>query len=600
MIFGAQLKPLLTPFYDVLITGFHLLLDSPCSCLSSYASHSEVSPAYSVSSTLVICRKVLVTDFTYPNVSISFNGIDFVSVELSKSSLVYSDSHYHSGAVLSEKNEARFRGAAQLPTSVVSAVCDGDAVVAIPFPEILSIEQYFCSFESTTPSVGRASISEGVVYCSTPSMAPGKYNLTVSDSLKIVSVVSSLQCFQPKIFYLTIDSPTYYNLSGNMRLYGVNLDYSLKYFVTFNDRKEPVVLESSASGEVDMNAIIPGVYNITVLAGAATIFNLHSCISPSLLLTGGTLNALNADENCELAPSKGTAYSPPTLEMADKISFWPRSGPSSGYTVVEVFLNNFGTNLFSWCLFGNVTTAAQTISNTKIACTLPELSPQTLLFSLQDNFGKLYNCGNFEIYPSIKIFGLNPSIVSRFQETRLYISATGLPIAHNELFCHYRDNVVPALVIQLGTLLCDITVMGWDYLSISIGSKTESWSNSVSVDIVQFSPALIMSPIRGSLRGGTPVAISHTFKSKFASKLWCQFGSTGATAAAMSASSFQCLAPAGASTGKVRLAVLVSKDGPELGFGFFSYDEPAEITSGSPSVIIRGSTESILVNVSNC
>jgi hypothetical protein len=383
--------------------------------------------------------------------------------------------------------------------------------------------------------------------------------------------------------------------------------------------------------------LIPGVYEMIVrLEGYSVLVDMEICLSSSLLSFGGSINRSTTEvcvfENTRL--SSLTAVTPIDKEAQRRSlkSLWPREGAAAGGTDIEIVADSVHLVSAFACEFTSTSaagipavarTAGYVVSSNRIKCQTPSFSPgnatvQLIARSAQTATPKaVWCCGWFYFVPAIRIVDINPKYVLQEGNTLLLLSTSMLSFGvlppSVDLYCRIGSESVQAKLNSAdSTVMCLSPVVATGTVSVSIGSNTEPFSNSVIVAALSSGGiAGSLSPTHGSWRGGTTitVAVSNNIALTLRNP-GCLFGQVPSITNSFDrlSGTITCVAPSSASVGKVSVFVMdhVSTRNsfnltvaPQLFMGYYDYEVPCIATAAEPAYVTQGKDASVVLTGAN-
>ena len=592
---------------DIAIHGFGFPADLSYSCEFEYRNGLKTSfPAFSISTETLLCRDVPLAELPIPIVNLKFGASLSLIVPMPAAMSSYRSSQFDlglpelpyqlPGTAFLFADEALYQPTFQL-------LCNGNTSVAVPTLKMMNRGRVLCDFEKGTFT---GNFLNGDLYCPLPSTFPGNYELRIRSEMGAHIATATIQCvMQSKVLSLYLDAPSFFNISGALLISGVDLDASTELSCVVGSKRVEVTIDSAVSAICDID-LLPGFQKISISVGTFAIFSIDACISPQILLTGGFIvggsrEACNAVLQSQ-AENPLFTLRPGRSLPAEVIAFWPQAGPSMGFTSVEIILSNLDSVMYDACIFGDTRVSVVISTAAKIICLSPPQPPGNVTLVLTRSAGQIVNVGEFKYFPAIKLISTSPLIISRFTPGMVYLTIAGLALNSNDyaLYCRAEGTTSSAFVVSMHVLSCSLPITVNPQLTISIGSLWESFSNALSIDVVD---SLILKPVpsRGSINGGTPISI---FFPSFAvvKEPVCYFGDRSSTAIYALNDTIICITPAAASIGVVQLTVSDARVGGynnpfSLGHGVYSYEVSADIAEVRPSSIFRNSAIDLIIHV---
>ena len=288
-------------------------------------------------------------------------------------------------------------------------------------------------------------------------------------------------------------------------------------------------------------------------------------------------NGGNSDSTPFITPSTSTSYTTSSIT-----SILPKSGLTQGGTKIEVIADGISTSPQSpglallptyWCLFTPRTTEdssgiensivkrvnnqgirilGSVITNNRLLCISPPFPPGPISLSIYNTDNKqVWTNATFTYFPPLRLLTVYPLTVYPSGGTTVLLSISSPLPPDDKVYCRFGEDStpIPALLfispstspsIHPTTALTTPTTptvfqqqiqcisppgILSTITTLSIGSYTETWSNTLNLSIGHNGPSglLPVHPNRGTHQGGTKVTIYLPSYWQF-TKLVVQFG----------------------------------------------------------------------------
>jgi hypothetical protein len=593
------------------VFGFGFEVYSQVLCRITYGNGSNsIAQGKIFSGHFVQCKKDDVT-LLGAKFALSFNGIDFTDnvpfVDISYSRSIEEKLQGKQDSVLVEDHREP-KGSISRMNSALTLAFSDPVIVTLSCSQsnflpmrLLQQHSSYVNFSCILDDnyLGESSYhSQKSAICKLPPLRPATYMVQVLDeSGQVAAVDTKVICTpEPKVSSISI-APKFDNIRTTFVIRGV-------YFSEFMDMRCSVGLLAGEISIPSQHKLLcslsylhiqnfSAASSFAVKVGDHAIFSSPFCLSPKLLSSGGELPLPNSDGTCP-EETKATNLAEEPLSARDYNfsirSIFPRSGLTSGNTVVRLGVIGVAVATNVRCIFDGIPVAAFVADEERIVCRTPSHLPGIVSVSVVSGDDRVHwCCESFTFYPPIMIVHWEPTRLNGYVQSVVEFRVTNL-MRDIPLYCHVNgQQIVSAMVLNSTHVVCRVPVLYSSTANISIGSFDEEWSNRVSLHVDHTDALLSITPSFGSVSGSTLVSIIIPEELDIQVP-YCEFGSFGRVAGVLQDNEVHCISPPSHSVAVVDLFIVdgSGSEDPKFYAGAYKYLYAATLHRVDPESYVIG------------
>lgn len=525
-------------------------------------------------------------------------------------------------------------------------ICDGSMSLYFDVTNASPFVDYVCIIDEVAVGPARY-ISSSILSCNIPDRYPGQYKLQIEDisalqsgaesPLTVVKASAILRCIiTPTVAEIAL-KPRSADGVSSLLLYGHNIVAGI--YCTIGTESTDAMKDTDNRAICNFEAVKPGFHEVWVQFGKAVLYRVSGCFSDNLLRNGGLVVSVDNAECGSLLSTVVVEEEAVTTTVSgvvrDITNYYPRAGPVMGTTSIQMLLPELDMSYHDVkCLFVEESTLQKQlstgfiISDGRMFCNTPaSLLPGKSSLSVSAVGGRhsFYSsiewcCASYFAYPLLNIVSGSRSPVStglsNFNVSSIQLTVVGLVDTDVKLYCRIGSEVTAAFIVSLTHVSCSLPDISAKSVSISLGSSFESWSNALTLEMNTVIEGAPVTPGFGNVNGGTNlsiqlVGVTNSFVpmcyfgngdidqlEKFVDELVDDVFSTGTFD--LEKNVVMCKSPVSNRNmvGPVVITVMDSVDRSNIySHSRFFFQQPADIVSVSPSLILRGSGETANMHI---
>lgn len=438
--------------------------------------------------------------------------------------------------------------------------------------------------------------SNKIAVCKLPPLWPGDYHLQlVSPSGSMDATEMHIICTpDPKVLSVQL-LPKYDAVKTSFLLRGLYFSEFMNIRCLVDTEYGVVTTTSSSKVVCTLNYLLPNLarpFQFSLVINEQVKFTTSFCLTESILQTGLDItNSLNNSDVCSAYTIANDGNRQAFVVAEQKYQFLitsvvPRSGLSSGNSVVRVNALGVSPTMSLRCVFGGVDVFAYVVDDEMIVCRSPSHLPGNVSFSVTTVDGKMsWCCETFYYYPPLLLSSAEPSRINGNVPTIVYFRAHNLPTGIS-LFCHINKLLVSsAMTFNASHVVCQIPVVYTSVINVTLGSYDEPWSNAVVLGVERSVIQAEIKPEFGSLNGQTDVTIKLADGIVLTAPK-CEFGLAKTVLASYNAATQEvvCTTPASDYVGKVDVYIVDGENSqyPRFYVNQYKYLYPAMLYRVNP------------------
>ena len=550
---------------DIYVSGDSFPVEMIAYCKIQYTDRkTTLRIAQTVSASLLICANVSVGASFFPasSLTISFNNIDYISLDVSPTELIRQLNDGEKSTVLAQNSfdyavvddyeSSLSENAESHPISSKfglgsrvqqrKVVCDGSMSLYFTAADLVPSVEYVCTLGGMSTGIARY-INSTMLACEIPARVPGSYELRVlqeDDSVLAGSqkVEAEVQCIiTPSVSSVTFKGQSTVDGVTTVVVSGVNMVSGI--YCVIGSAVVTAMKDSDSTVLCNFDTLMPGYHQTIVRFGETVLYSSGSCFTTEALVNGWVAPASSMDEPDTMINGKSACmallaeatrasgasgvdieYTVSGGVMRDIINFYPRTGPAAGSTSIQFLLPELDASYFNLtCAFGEHLTPGFYVNPGRMFCVAPALDPGSYTLSVvavgsRNSYypGIKWGYGTFSVYPPLTIVSVSRSPVLhpfvQYNISSIDLVVSGLVSTSTEVVCRIGTEITPAYVNSLQSITCSLTDFVAKSLPVSLGSSFEAWSNTVSLDAEAVVEGAKIVPTFGNVNGGTTLTIS--------------------------------------------------------------------------------------------